>query len=110
MEEGAEGIIKLGSGIAADEDKEMEEKVQEVDGADIVESEADDEDVAPDLKCSSDLSEINNIDKKRVNEEGIDEQIKSDQQAVEHCDQDEDQHDVSLVFGWRLVNLIKLAA
>ena len=98
-EEGAEGIIKLGS--------EMEEKVQEVDGDNIVESETDDEDVAPDLKCSSDLSEINNIDKKRVNEEGIDEQIKNDQQAVEHCDQDEDQHDVSLVFGCRSLVLVE---
>ena len=107
MEEGAEGIIKLGSEIAADEDKEMEGNVQEVDGDNIVESETDDEDVAPDLKCSSDLSEINNIDKKRVNEEGIGEQIKSDQQAVEHCDQDEDQHDVSLGFGGRSLVLVE---
>ena len=100
-EEGAEGIIKLGSEMAVDKGEEMEENVQEVDGDNIVESETDDEDVAPDLKCSSDLSEINNIDKKRVNEERIGEQIKSDQQAVEHCDQHEDQHDVSLGFGGR---------
>ena len=104
MEEGAEGIIKLGSEIAADEDKEMDEKVQEVDGADIVESEADDEDV---VKCPSDLSQINDTDKKRVNEEGIDEQIKSDQQAVEHCDRDKDQHDVSLGFGGRSLVLVE---
>ena len=106
-EEGAEGIIKLDSEMAVDKGEEMEENVQEVDGDNIVESETDDEDVAPDLKCSSDLSEINNIDKKRVNEEGIGEQIKSDQQAVEHCDQDEDQHDVSLVFGCRSLVLVE---
>ena len=104
-EEGAEGIIKLGSEMAVDKGEEMEEKVQEVDGDNIVESETDDEDVAPDLKCSSDLSEINNIDKKRVNEEGIGEQIKSDQKAVEHCDQDED--DVSLGFGGRSLVLVE---
>ena len=96
-EEGAEGIIKPDS----DKGKEMEEKVQRVNSVDIVESETHDEDVSPDLKCPSDLSEINNIDKKRVNEEGIGEQIKSDQQAVEHCDQDEDQLNVSLGYGGR---------
>ena len=90
-EEGAEGIIKLDSEMAADKGEEMEENVQVVDGDNIVESETDDEDVASDLKCPSDLSEINNMDIKRVNEEGIGEQIKSDQLAVEHCDP----HDVS---------------
>ena len=85
-EEGAEGIIKPDS----DKGEEMEEKVQRVNSVDIVESETHDEDVSPDLKCPSDLSEINNMDK-RVNEEGIGEQIKSDQLAVEHCDP----HDVS---------------
>ena len=100
-EEGAEGIIKLDSEMAADKGEEMEEKVQRVNSVDIVESETHDEDVASDLKCPSDLSEINSIDKKRVNEEGLGEQIKSDQQAVEHCDQHEDQHDFSLGFGGR---------
>ena len=81
-EEGAEGIIKPDS----DKGEEMEEKVQRVNSVDIVESETHDEDVSPDLKCPSDLSEINNMDIKRENEEGIGEQIKSDQLAVEHCD------------------------
>ena len=101
-EEGAEGIIKPDS----DKGEEMEEKVQRVNSVDIVESETDDEYVASDLKCPSDLPEINNIDKKRVNEEGLGEQIKSDQQAVEHCDQHEDQHDVSLGFGGRSLVLV----
>ena len=100
-EEGAEGIIKLDSEMAADKGEEMKEKLQGVNGVDNIESETDDEYVASDLKCPSDLSEINSIDKKRVNEEGLGEQIKSDQQAVEHCDQHEDQHDFSLGFGGR---------
>ena len=100
-EQGAEGIIKLGSEMAADEEKEMKGKEQGVNGVDNIESETDDEYVASDLKCPSDLSEIINTDKNRVNEERIGEQIKCDQQAAEHCDQDEDQHDVSLGFGGR---------
>ena len=100
-EEGAEGIIKLNPEMAEDEEKEMRGKEQGVNDVDNIESETDDEYVASDLKCPSDLSEINNIDKKGVNEESIGEQIKSDQQAVEHCDQHEDQHDVSLGFGGR---------
>ena len=82
-EERAEEILKIDSEMTADKGEEMEEKVQGVNGANIVESETDDEYVASDLKCPSDLSEINNIEKKRVNEERIGEQIKSDQQAVE---------------------------
>ena len=100
-EEGAEGIIKLNPEMAEDEEKEMKGKEQGVNDVDNIESETDDEYVASDLKCPSDLSEINNIDKKGVNEESIGEQIKSDQQAVEHCDQQEEQHDVSLGFGGR---------
>ena len=106
-EEGAEGIIKLNPEMAADEEKEMKGKEQGVNDVDNIESETDDEYVASNLKCPSDLSEINNIDKKRVNEERIGKQIKCDQQAVEHCDQHEDQHDVSLGFGGRSLVLVE---
>ena len=84
-EEGAEGIIKLNPEMAADEENEMKGKEQGVNDVDNIGSETDDEYVASNLKCPSDLSEINNIDKKGVNEERIGKQIKSDQQAVEHC-------------------------
>ena len=83
----------------------MKGKEQGVNDVDNIGSETDDEYVASNLKCPSDLSEINNIDKKRVNEEGIGEQIKSDQKAVEYCDQDED--DVSLGFGGRSLVLVE---